>query len=159
MNIAELTRFVRANGVVLESARGAVPNLVEAIVGAPVKASWWGHAKGNEIFRLLNALRDSGEVLVCRLVADKVTYVHRDAWPAIVRLADEIPKERIAAIEEIHTASGRHRVVKTPFPKWVPAAVLSAGKKLSAEEAARLLRFNPGTDRVGVKLRARRRSR
>ena len=140
MKSAELLRFVRAKGVVLESARGPVPNLVEAIVGAPVKGSWWGHAKGKEIFNLLNALRDTGEVLVCRLVGDKVTYVHRDAWPALVRLAPQIPKARIAAIEEIHTASGRHRVVKTPYPKWVPAPVMRAGKKLSVEEAVERLR-------------------
>ena len=140
MNDAELLRFVRKAGVVLESARGPVPNLVEVIVGAPVKGSWWGHAKGKQIFNLLNALRDTGEVLVCRLVADKVTYVHRDAWPAIVRLSGQIPKQRIAAIEEVHTASGKHRVVKTPFPKWVPAPVMSAGKKLSVEEAVERLR-------------------
>ena len=140
MNVAELLRFVRTHGVVLESARGPVPSLVEAIVGAPVKGSWWGHAKGKEIFNLLNALRDTGEVLVCRLVADKVTYVHRDAWPALVRLAPQIPKARIAAIEEIHTATGQHRVVKTPFPKWVPAPVMRAGKKLTVEEAVERLR-------------------
>ena len=140
MKSAELLRFVRAKGVVLESARGPVPNLVEAIVGAPVKGSWWGHARGKEIFNLLNALRDSGEVLVCRLVGNKITYVHRDAWPALVRLSSAIKKDRIAAIEEIHTASGRHRVVKTPYPKWVPAPVMRAGKKLSVEEAVERLR-------------------
>ena len=140
MTIAELLRFVRAKGVVLESARGPVPNLVEAIVGAPVKGSWWGHAKGKEIFNLLNALRDTREVLVCRLVGNKVTYVHRDAWPALVRLSSAIKKDRIAAIEEVHTASGRHRVVKTPYPKWVPAPVMRAGKKLSVEEAVERLR-------------------
>ena len=140
MNVAEALRFVRAKGVVLESARGPVPNLVEAIVGAPVKGSWWGHAQGKEIFRLLNALRDTGEVVVCRLVGDKVTYVHRDAWPALVRLAAQIPKARIAALDQIHTASGKHRVVRTPFPKWVPAPVMRAGKKLSVEEAVERLR-------------------
>jgi len=140
MNLVALLRFVRARGVVLESARGPVPNLVELIVGAPVKGSWWGHADGKQIFHLLNGVRDSGEVMVCRLIADKVTYVHRGAWPALVRLAPQIPKGRIAAIEEIHTASGKHRVVKTPFPKWVPAPVMRAGKKLSVEEAVERLR-------------------
>jgi len=140
MTAGELLRFVRANGVVLESARGPVPNLVEAIVGAPVKGSWWGHAKGKQIFHLLNAVRDSGQVLVCRLVDGKVTYVHRDAWTALVRLSSAIAKERIAAIEEIHTASGKHRVVQTPFPKWVPASVLRVGKKLPIDEARRMLR-------------------
>jgi hypothetical protein len=139
MTAAELLRFVRRNGVVLESAHGPVPNLVEAIVGAPVKGSWWGHAKGKQIFHLLNAVRDSGEVLVCRLVDGRVSYVHRDAWPALVRLASDIRKDRLAAIEEIHTASGKHRVVKTPFPKWVPAEVLRAGKTLPLDDARRML--------------------
>ena len=139
MTLGELVRFVRRNGVVLESARGAVPNLVEAIVGAPVKGSWWGHAKGKEIFNLLNALRDTGDVIVCRLVEGKVTYVHRDVWPALVRLAGSLPKERIAAIEEIHTASGKHRTLTTPFPKWVPPAVLRKGTQLPLEEAERQL--------------------
>ena len=146
MTAAELLRFVRANGVVLESARGPVPNLVEAIVGAPLKGSWWGHAKGKQIFHLLNAVRDSGEILVCRLVDGKVSYVHRDAWPALVRLASEIRKDRLASIEEIHTASGKHRVVKTPFPKWVPADVLRAGKTLPLDEAKRML---PGVTITG----------
>jgi hypothetical protein len=140
MTNEDLLQFVRRNGLVLESARGPVPNLVEAIVGSPVKGSWWGHAKGKQIFNLLQDLRGSKKVLVCRLVDGKVTYVHRDVWPALVRLAAGIPKERISAIEEIHTASGKHRVVKTPFPKWVPPAVARAAKKLPVEEAVRLLR-------------------
>ena len=140
MTVSDLLQFVRRNGLVLESARGPVPNLVEAIVGAEVKGSWWGHPRGKEIFNLLQDLRESKQVLVCRLVGGKVTYIHRDAWPAVVRLAPAIPRERISAIEEIHTASGKHRVVDTPFPKWVPPEVVRAGKKLPLEEAVRLLR-------------------
>jgi hypothetical protein len=140
MTAKDLLHFVRRNALVLESARGPVPNLVEAIVGAEVKGSWWGHARGKEIFNLLQDLRESEQVLVCRLVGGKVTYIHRDAWPAVVRLASGIPKERISAIEEIHTASGQHRVVHTPFPEWVPSEVLRAGKKLPLDEAVRLLR-------------------
>jgi hypothetical protein len=30
--------------------------------------------------------------------------------------------------------------VKTPYPKWVPAPVMRAGKKLSVEEAVERLR-------------------
>jgi len=32
-------------------------------------------------------------------------------------------------------ASGAHRAVATPFPKWVPADVLADGKKLSVKDA------------------------
>src|SRR5436309_7495581 len=60
--------FIRRHGVVLEGARGPVPTLAEAVVGAPIRGSWWGHAKGHEIFWLTRAVRDSRDVLVCRLV-------------------------------------------------------------------------------------------
>ena len=79
--------FVKANGVVLESGRGPVPNLAEAIAGAPIRGSWWAHPQAHTIFLCSRAIRESADVLVCRLVADKVTYVHRDLWPALVRLA------------------------------------------------------------------------
>ena len=84
---AAVYAFVRRHGVVLESAHGPVPNLAETVVGAPIRGSWWGHAKGKEIFWLTRAARSSKAVLVYRLMAGKVTYVHRRLWPALVRLA------------------------------------------------------------------------
>jgi hypothetical protein len=45
--------FVKANGVVLESGRGAVPSLAEAIAGAPIRGSWWAHPKANDHLPLL----------------------------------------------------------------------------------------------------------
>src|SRR5690349_17933892 len=50
--------FVRRHGVVLESAKGPVPNLAEAAVGAPIRGNWWGHPKGKQIFWLTRAVRD-----------------------------------------------------------------------------------------------------
>jgi hypothetical protein len=76
---------------------------------------------------------------VCRLVGGKITYLHHRLWAALVRLADEFDPDRIAAIREVHTASGKHKVEVTPYPKWVPPDVISAGEKLSAEEAGKKL--------------------
>ncbi|MGH9658992.1 MAG: RNA methyltransferase, partial [Bryobacteraceae bacterium] len=67
--------FVKASGVVRESGRGPVPSLADAIAGAPIRGSWWAHPKGNEIFLCSRAIRESADVLVCRLVDGKVTYV------------------------------------------------------------------------------------
>jgi len=86
--------FVKRNGIVLESARGPVPNLAEAVVGGRIRGSWWGHARGKEIFWLTRAVRDSADVLVCRLVGRKITYVHRRLWPALVRLARNFARRR-----------------------------------------------------------------
>jgi hypothetical protein len=69
--------FVRRHGIVLQAARGPVPSLAEAIAGGPIRGSWWGHPKGQEIFRVAEAVSERPDVPVCRLIDGKVTYVHR----------------------------------------------------------------------------------
>jgi hypothetical protein len=131
--------FVKTHGVVLESARGLVPSLAEAVAGEPIRGSWWSHPKSNEIFLCSRAIRASPDVLVCRLVGGKVTYVHRRLWPALVRLAEHLNPARLAAIREVHTPSGKHKIETTPFPDWVPKKVIREAMRLTDEEAARLL--------------------
>ena len=127
--------FIKRNGIVLESARGPVPNLAEAVVGRRIRGSWWGHAKGKEIFWLTRAVRDSADVLVCRLVGGKITYVHRRLWPALVRVARNFARRDLAAVREVHTALGRHEERIVPFPQWVPPAVKRAARRLPAADA------------------------
>jgi hypothetical protein len=127
--------FVKRHGIVLESARGPVPNLAEAVVGRRIRGSWWGHAKGKQIFRLTRAVRDSADVLVCRLVGSKITYVHRRLWPALVRLARSYRRHDLAAVREVHTARGEHREVLVRFPRWVPPSVKRAARRLGSAEA------------------------
>ncbi|HME74004.1 MAG TPA: hypothetical protein VKM54_29710 [Myxococcota bacterium] len=131
--------FVRKHGVVLESARGRVPSLAEAVAGGPIKRSWWSHPKSHEIFALTQIVRDSNDVLVCRVVDGKVTFVHRRLWPALVRLADRLPHEHLAQLREEHTASGRHVVRTVPFPDWIPREVSARGRDLTESEALALL--------------------
>ena len=127
--------FIRKHGVVLESAQGAVPSLAEAIAGGPVRGSWWSHPKSHEIFAVTRAIRDSDDVLVCRLLKGKVTFVHRRLWPALVRAADHIPSDHLSQVREVHTRSGRHVTKEVPFPDWVPSSTLAAARRLSEETA------------------------
>jgi hypothetical protein len=131
--------FVKREGIVLQAARGRVPNLAEFVAGAPIRGSWWGHPKGKAIFAAANLVVDSGEVLVCRLVGGKVTFVHRRLWPALVRLATRLPAGGLDQNAEEHTASGHHERRVTPFPEWVPAGVAREARRLSEAEAAHLL--------------------
>ncbi len=131
--------FVERHGVVLQAARGPVPSLAEAIAGGPIRGSWWGHPKGREIFRASATIGESPDVLVCRLVDGKVTYVHRRLWPALVALAGRFRRGDLAQVTEEHTPSGAHRARRQPFPDWVPRDVLAAAKRLPVPEAERLL--------------------
>jgi hypothetical protein len=131
--------FVKEHGVVLSSGRGPVPALAEAIAGEPIRGSWWGHAKSHQNFELINGIVDSGDVLLCKLVDGKLTYVHRRLWPALVKLASRFPKAGLAEVRNEHTATGAHRSRTTPFPKWVPPDVTRAAAKLSVEDAEKML--------------------
>jgi hypothetical protein len=151
--------FVKANGVVLESGRGPVPNLAEAIAGERIRGSWWAHPKANTIFLCSRAIRKSSDVLVCRLVGGKVTYVHRHLWAALVRLAERFDADRLAMIQEVHTASGRHEVKVTMFSEWIPKEVKEAATGLTDEEAISLLPAGPTTGRRQRKRKGRRTER
>jgi hypothetical protein len=127
--------FVKRQGIVLESARGPVSNVAEAVAGEPIRGGWWRHPRASDIFAATRAIRDSPDVLACRLLAGKVTFIHRRLWPAVVRLAKKLQKTRLAAIREEHTASGSHRMVETPFARWVSKDIREAAERLSEEEA------------------------
>ena len=131
--------FVERHGIVLQAARGAVPSLAEAVAGGPIRGSWWSHPKGREIFRVAQAICESPDVLVCKLVDDKITYIHRRLWPALVRLATRFQKKQLAKIWNEHTQSGAHRSRRIAYPTWVPSDVLKQANRLSLEEAAAIV--------------------
>jgi hypothetical protein len=141
MNAKQALVWVEECGIAMESARARVPSLAQVVVGEPLKGSWWAHPKGNEILRLSRSIRGCPDILVCRLVDGKITYVHRRLWPALVSLAHRFSKQRLAAVTEVHTPMGKHKLLVTPFPKWVPPEILRDAQKLTEKEAASQLAF------------------
>lgn len=140
MNADAALAFVQRHGIVLVSAKGPAPRLTEAIAGEPIKGSWWGHSKGHQIFTVLQNLEDSPDILVCRFIAGRVTFVHRRLWPAIVKLANHFQPDQIARIRQEHTASGKHVNHLTAYPTWVPAEIVEQAKRLTTQEAEALLK-------------------
>jgi hypothetical protein len=141
----EALAFVERHGVVLQAARGPVPSLAEAIAGGPIRGSWWGHPRGQAIFEAAEAVGESEDVLVCKLVDGKVTFVHRRLWPALVKLADRFGREALAKVWSEHTEKGTHQARRLPFPAWVPARVRAEADALGLAEAEALLaRVLPG---------------
>jgi hypothetical protein len=132
--------FVRRRGVVLASGKSALPSIAECVAGGPIKGSWWAHSKGREIFRALQALESSTEILFCRLVEGKITLVHRRLWPALVRVAPLFATEQLTQIHQEHTARGHHVNKETAFPNWVPPDVMRQAQSLSEGEALEALR-------------------
>ena len=153
--------FIEAHGVVLVGARGPVPRLVEAIAGEPIEGSWWAHPASPRIFAVLQALEETGELLLCRLIEGKVTVVHRRLWPALVRLAHRFTPQQLAQIKQEHTDSGKHINRIVDFPHWVPGSVRAAAHELNDAEAERMLSavFAHGRPRTAARRTTRPRAR
>ena len=132
---AEALDFVREHGIVLVSARGAAPRLTEAIVGEPIRGSWWAHPRSHHIHAVLEGVTASQEVLICRLLDGKVTLVHRRLWPALVRLAPRFSLEQLAQVRDEHTPSGRHVRRQVAYPDWVPAEASREAVALTEHDA------------------------
>ena len=141
MNAQQALAFVELHGIVLVSARGKVATLTEAIVGAPIKGSWWGHPDGKHIFAVLGEVQEHEDILVCHLLAGKLTLVHRRLWPAVAALAAELPADTVARVRQVHTASGKHANEETPFPQWLPPDAAAAAAGLDPVRARAALRL------------------
>jgi len=86
MKLADLLVRLEKDGILLLS-DAKLPSVVSLVVGAPAKGSWWSHQKGREIYALLEELGDHEDVLAAKLVAGKVTFVHRRLWPSLLAIA------------------------------------------------------------------------
>lgn len=79
----ELSAFVRERGLVAQT------EAVNLVAGATIRGSWWSHPRGEAIFRALSALADDPDVLPCKVLDGKQTYLHRALWPALARAQRE----------------------------------------------------------------------
>ena len=134
-------RLVEKHGVMLASARGAVPNVAEVVAGAPIIGGWWAHPKGKAIFAALSEIDDSDDIRCFKLIDGKITFAHRRVWPALVRLGRDgaVATDRLAAVQQEHMPTGEHRNFVTPFPDWVDDATAKAADKLTLAAAKKLV--------------------
>ena len=73
-------------GLLLES-DPKLPSVCTIITGEPMKGSWWSHPLAQTIFQVNERLDDHPDVLIGKLLAGKVTFVHRQFWPALLAIA------------------------------------------------------------------------
>jgi hypothetical protein len=83
---ADVERAIAKHGILLVQDKIAL-DVVGILAGEKLSTSWWGHAAGRKIFACLERLDDDPDVLATRLVAGKITYVHRRLWAALLAIA------------------------------------------------------------------------
>jgi hypothetical protein len=132
------------SGLLLQQDKSAL-DVVGIITGEKLSSSWWSHPKGQAIFECLDRLHDHPDVLESRLIAGKVTFVHRRLWPEFLAVAQsgelwqtrglsdkarallkslgaakgpaarELQERLLAHAEQVHTESGRHEIRLRPW--------------------------------------------
>jgi len=60
------------------------PSVTTIVSGSPITGSWWSHPKGHAIFAVAESLSEHADVVTTKLLSGKVTFVHREMWPALL---------------------------------------------------------------------------
>lgn len=98
--LSEAVELLVAERVLMLAPHPPLRSLVEAIAGSGTSGNWWGHRKGGQIFNVSTALADHPDTLVVKLVAGKITFVHRSLWPHVLRASMDSSRraERVARL-------------------------------------------------------------
>jgi len=78
---------LQSSGLLLES-DAALPSVASLVAQEPIRGSWWGHPRAHAIFQANEQLAAHPDVIACKLISCKVTYVHRSRWPALFAVAN-----------------------------------------------------------------------
>jgi hypothetical protein len=79
---ATLLAYISEHGLLLLQHK-TVMNAATLITGQRLSTSWWANPRAQEIFRALEKLDATGDIIGTRLIDRRVTFVHRTLWPAI----------------------------------------------------------------------------
>jgi len=158
-------------GLLLES-DAALPSVVSLVVGEPVRGSWWGHPRGNEIYHVTDRLADHPDVMLTKLVSGKVTYVARRLWPAVVavgaarerwqldglseiakKLLDALSRDGELSVDAIPGSGGSRKDSPREAARELERRLLAYGEQVHTERGAhakRLESWEHRAARVGV---------
>lgn len=86
----EAIAFIRRHSVATSAkVHPGIPSMLEEIAGEPISGSWWSHPKGRRIYALYEAIQHSPEILICKLLDGKMTFVHRSLWAPLYRVISD----------------------------------------------------------------------
>ena len=83
MNIETLLGRLREFDLLLDT-DPLLPSVSGIVAGSPVRGSWWSHPRARLMYKVALELHHHTDVLLIRLVSRKLTYVHRNLWPAVL---------------------------------------------------------------------------
>jgi hypothetical protein len=143
VDLAAIMAVLEREGMLLLSDQ-TLPSLTGLVVAEPIRGSWWGHPRGNQIYHLLNELADHPEVLLVKLISAKVTFVHQRLWPAIVAIGQSRARWQLdgltpAATYLLHQVDESGRLEWDDIPPFLPPDNRRAAESVRALESRLLV--------------------
>jgi hypothetical protein len=83
--LSRVKRELAAHGLLLR-ADPRLPSVAGLVAGETIRGSWWSHPLAHPIYDACQALERDPDAILVKLVAGKVTYVHRRLWPALLAI-------------------------------------------------------------------------
>lgn len=136
----QLYDFVADKQVVAESAKVCALTAVGFMVRQEYAGSWWSLPEASRLYNALQIIRDNPSVLVCRLLAGRVTYVHENSWEPLLALENCLPDGALDRVVEHHLKSGKHEVLMLRPAEWAPVGIRQRAAHLTRNASISLLR-------------------
>lgn len=132
-------------GLLLESDR-EFPSVVTLVAGGPVRGSWWAHPMAQEIYAVSHPLAEHADVVVCKLVSGKNTFVHRSFWPALLAVGRAREPWQLrdlpSAARKLLAAVSRSGGLRTDAIPWPGGRRKDSPGELARELERRLLVYS-----------------
>ena len=136
---------LQSSGLLLES-DAILPSVAGLVAHEPIRGSWWGHPRGHDIFQATEQLSAHPDVIACKLVSGKVTYVHRCLWHALFAVAKSRETWQLSRISPSARALlgkvRREEIARTDRLREFGSAKSKAPGKAALELEKRLLVYS-----------------
>jgi hypothetical protein len=127
---------------------------IQILTGAPPRGSWWSHPAAHQIYGILQEVEGHPDVLSAKLLAGKVTFVHRALWPALLavvtarepwQVKDLLPgsAEWLATLDQAVLSGSELPQPSRTVMKEIEARLLARGESVHTGEGRHETRLEP----------------
>jgi hypothetical protein len=130
------------------------PNAIQVLTGEFPRGTWWSHPKANDIYDILQTVERHPDVLLAKLLAGKVTIVHRALWPALLavvtaregwqvdRLSPGAARD-LSALDQAETSGSEPPPISRTVGKELEARLLAQAESVHTSGGKHETRLQP----------------
>jgi len=127
---------------------------VHVVTGELPRGSWWSHKRANDIYRILQKVERHPDVLLAKLLAGKVTIIHRALWPAVLAVVtareawqleglSPLATQALAALDQAEASGSEPPPVSRTVSKELEGRLLAHGESVHMPEGKHVTRLQP----------------